>query len=125
MGCPSDIADSWYVKGPYSPDLAKTLFNITPTVFAESGGFVYKDNEKIIEKIADFKNALEGEFHNYLFLEVLASIVFIQKSMRVNGENRDEKLKSELIKLKPKLRENPEFEPVFSRAFNLISNFTS
>lgn len=116
---------SWYVKGPYSPDLAKTLFNITPTVFAESGGFVYKDNEKIIEKIATFKNILEGEFHNYLFLEILASIVFIQKSISIDGDNRDEKLKLELLKLKPKLGENSEFESTFSKASKLISYFTS
>lgn len=115
---------SWYVKGPYSSELAKTLFNITPQISSESAGFVFQDNEKIVSKITNFNSILKDEIQNPLFLEVLASIVFIQKSLHLN-QNTHEKLRDELLKLKPKLQENTDFERIFGEAFGLIPYFIS
>lgn len=113
---------SWYVKGPYSSELAKTLFNITPQVTAESASFVFHENDLILRKLTEFKSILSHEIRNPLFLEVLASIVFIQKSLRLLENTQ---VKNELLKLKPKLKENPDFERIFNDAFGLAPNFTS
>jgi len=88
---------SWYVKGPYSSELAKTLFNITPQITTESASFAFHDNDLIIRKIAEFKSILNHEIGNPLFLEVLASIVFIQKSLRLQENTQ---VKNELLEIK-------------------------
>lgn len=111
---------SWYVKGPYSPELTKTLFNITPQISAESANFVFNNNDIIIKKVADFKSLLNDEIKNPLFLEILASIIFIQKSSQLKDNTS---IKEELLRLKPKLGKNPEFEIIFNNAFRLAPNF--
>lgn len=112
---------SWYVKGPYSPELTKTLFNITPQISAESANFVFDDNDSIIEKVTNFKSLLNDQIRNPLFLEILASIIFIQKSSQIRDNTS---VKKELLRLKPKLEENPAFEITFNSAFGLAPKFS-
>lgn len=112
---------SWYVKGPYSPELTKSLFNITSETLSESDNFRFQDDATIVRKINEIKVLLNEKVQDPFFLEVLASIVFIRKFLQ--REIPLETLKLELLKRKPKLQDNPGFEQIFSDAFRLLPRF--
>jgi uncharacterized protein YwgA len=114
---------SWYVKGPYSPELTKTLFTINPESFAESDNFRFQNDDVVIGKMHEIKTILNNKIQDPLFLEILASIVFIKKFLQT--EISMEGLRSELLKRKPKLQDNNDFERDFSEAFRLMPKFVT
>ena len=115
---------SWYIKGPYSPDLTKVLFNITPELYEESKNLKFGNEIAIDEKIISWLKTLELNINDNLFLEVLSSLIFINRS--INSSSVDcPKLKEALLNKKPKLASHPRIGDVFNRACRLIPNFAS
>lgn len=80
---------SWYVRGPYSPILTRDLFSISndDAIFESSKNLTFKNSSIINSKIENFKSILGEDSQNPLFLEVLASMLFIKKSMYVKMLN--------------------------------------
>jgi len=114
---------SWYVKGPYSPELTKTLFTITPEFLSESDNFRFQNDDVVIGKIHEIRTILNDKIQDPFFLEVLASIVYIKKFLQSEIEMAD--LRVELLNRKPKLQNNPHFESIFSDAFRLMPKFVT
>ena len=114
---------SWYVKGPYSPELTKTLFTITPESLVESDNFRFQNDDIVIRKIHEIRTILDNKIQDPFFLEILASIVFIKKFLQT--EISMENLRGELLKRKPKLQDNINFERDFSEAFRLMPKFVT
>lgn len=112
---------SWYVKGPYSPELTKTLFTITPEYLSESDNFRFQNDDVVIRKIHEISTILNDKIRDPFFLEVLASIVYIKKFLQSEIEMAN--LRVELLNRKPKLQDNPNFEAIFLDAFRLMPNF--
>jgi uncharacterized protein YwgA len=114
---------SWYVKGPYSPELTKTLFTITPESLADSDNFRFQNDDVVIGKIREIKTILDNKIQDPFFLEILASIVYIKKYLQ--SEISPENLRVELLKRKPKMQDNIDFERTFSEAFRLMPKFVT
>lgn len=115
---------SWYVRGPYSPDLTKDLFTISndPSIFSHGRDLKFKEEAAVVSKIGAFKKILGEDLKDPLFLEVLASMVFIKKAHREKKLGNDE-LKTLLLTLKPRLKQEPNFDTTLNKACLRISEF--
>jgi uncharacterized protein YwgA len=115
---------SWYVRGPYSPDLTKNLFSISknPTIFSEGCKLRLNNEEKVISRIDEFKNLLEENINDPLFLEILASMVFIKDTYQSKNVDNEE-LKEILLELKPRLKQESNLDLVINKACSKISAF--
>jgi uncharacterized protein YwgA len=114
----------WYVRGPYSPDLTKTLFRISgdPELFSQGKQITFKEQETVVSRINEFKNILGNDINNPIFLEVLASMVFIKNTF-YSKKIRDNELKEILLKMKPRLKHEPDLDITIERACSKISAF--
>jgi uncharacterized protein YwgA len=116
---------SWYVKGPYSPELTKALYEIyqNDTIFEESKNIKFKDHDTIVAKLKKFNDALGEERDNITYLEILASLHYINKVVFSGNGNLDA-LKIRLLEAKPSLETNPNFEALVEKAYGNLSKFT-
>ncbi len=80
---------SWYMRGPYSPDLTRDAFKLF-----ESGKFSYeKRNDPAIDKLKELVEQNPDEDK----LELIASVIYLIKVRKLN----EDELISSLLTLKP------------------------
>ncbi|MEZ5334368.1 MAG: hypothetical protein R2741_03565 [Methanolobus sp.] len=125
FGLSLDYGFNWYLKGPYSSPLARTLFTIeaTPDIYKESIGLRFKNEDAIIAKLEDFKQKLGDNINNVLYLEVLASLHYINKA-KFSGKGSIDDLKYMLYDVKPHLKEEAGIDEIIEKAYKDLSNYT-
>jgi len=86
-----DYSFNWYIRGPYSPDLARDLFNINK-LWSNNRLFLRKLIDKnahnglidhVVNIIKDFESSFKEKFDrewNPEDLEILASLIFIENN---------------------------------------------
>ncbi|HJH32745.1 MAG TPA: hypothetical protein C5S50_11380 [Methanosarcinaceae archaeon] len=113
---------NWYIRGPYSSPLAHVLYNINDTTYEKSKNITFNDNERIESLITDFKNKLGSDIDNVDYLEVLASLHYINKStFSGNGEFSD--LKKKLLNVKPNLMQIDNINDLVQRACDDLPDY--
>jgi hypothetical protein len=100
---------SWYVRGPYSPLLTRTLYNIKedPTLFEKGNTIKFKKEDEIVERLNKLRKVLGPKFDDPIYLEVLASLQYLHSTLSPN-ENSCSQLKTRLLTIKPNLRTVPD-----------------
>lgn len=113
---------NWYVRGPYSPFLAHDLFEIDKEskIFESGKDLALQDERIIVEKIEKIKELLGKDIENPVFLEVLASLIYLKKSStRADCAS----LQKRLLDLKPRLNKAPDIEKMLNKACNMLPSF--
>lgn len=110
---------TWYVRGPYSPQLTRTLYDIDHDSYLESQSIVFNDHDKIEGILIEFKNKLGDNLKNPLFLEVLASLHYLNKERASDLES----LKGRLLSLKPNLESVDGIDDIIQEAYTKLSKF--
>ncbi|MCK5467385.1 MAG: hypothetical protein KAI99_02720 [Cyclobacteriaceae bacterium] len=110
---------TWYVRGPYSPHLTRVLFDINPETYSDSQNINFKNHEKIEQLLEDFKNKLGDKLEDPIFLEVLASLHYLNKER----ESDLPFLKHRLLSLKPNLKEIDGIDDVIQGAYDKLPEF--
>ena len=108
---------SWYIRGPYSPFLTKTLFNIqeNPTLFEKWNTIKFKQEDDICKRITRLAGILGDKFHNPEYLEILASLHYLHTTLPAS-ENSCTQLKSRLLVIKPNLKKVPDINMMIDKA---------
>ncbi|MDY0386038.1 MAG: hypothetical protein RBT65_02695 [Methanolobus sp.] len=111
---------NWYLKGPYSSPLTHILFAIDDSVFESSKYLVFKNNDVIVEKLESFKEKLGEDIKDIKYLEILASLHYINKAT-FSGNGKDEQLTKKLFEAKPYLKQT---EPtLIEKALNNLKDY--
>ncbi len=109
---------NWYIRGPYSPDLTKDLFYIDE-LWNQNRSFIDMINEKnaynttfdnAVSSINKLKSSFEKEFrreYDTEDLEILASLLFIDKHTFSKCRNSKTNTIKEFIERKPELKDQP------------------
>lgn len=115
---------NWYVRGPYSPDLAQVLFEIysNETIYEESKDIKFKDHDAIVANLEKFSSNIGEEINNITYLEVLASLHYINKVI-FSGKGRFDDLRRRLLEAKPSLRTIPNIGAIIRKAYDNLPNF--
>ena len=113
---------NWYIKGPYSSPLAHVLYEIDDAVYEENKNLVFNDHERIIKELNDFRNKLGNDINNVNYLEVLASLLYINKA-NFSGKGRFPDLRRRLLEAKPVLHEIDNIEFLIKKAYEHLSEF--
>lgn len=112
---------NWYIRGPYSPDLTSTIFEVNenPSIYSESKSIRFKDQEGIERKIKKFSKALGDNSQNPEFLEILASVAYLNENdpaySDINGN-----LKTRLLQLKPFVKDFSDFDQLYDSAIKSL-----
>lgn len=106
---------NWYWHGPYSPDLARTLFDII-----EDPNRVVTDRltEEEVEKIEKLKIFLGDNIRSVDFLELLVSLHFLLRQAKIYGIKTDEVI--EILKEKKPYFKNKEIEQALKKVQMLL-----
>jgi len=109
----------WYLKNPYSSELAHTLYSIYTSnrTYENVEKLKFREHDKVIKKIMEFKEILRDKIDDDLYIDILASIRFIDYATYC-GNGSFETLKSRLLEIKPSLEDYVRFDEVFERAYN-------
>jgi hypothetical protein len=92
---------TWYLRGPYSPSLTKTLFNPT----SEDARSSRELNTIELKVVNDMRNFLGGDFYSADRMELVASLIYLIK----HGPDNDLQTKTKIVKF---LRdEKPQYSP--------------
>jgi uncharacterized protein YwgA len=104
---------NWYLHGPYSPDLARTLFEIV------NAGPTASDrlNDHELAKIQNLKSFLEEDIHSSDKLELIVSIDYLRERARRVGASDNDVLRV-LKKQKPYFTER-EIQEGWQKAVEL------
>jgi uncharacterized protein YwgA len=113
---------NWYIKGPYSSPLAHVLFEIDDTTYEESKNLVFTEHERIIKELTDFRNKLGNDISDVNYLEVLASLHYINKAI-FSGNGSFPDLRRRLLETKPLLKEIDNIEYLIKKAYDHLSEF--
>lgn len=115
---------NWYVRGPYSPYLTQSLFKIyeDESLFEESKNIHFKNHEVIDSKLKKFRETMGTNFDNVKYLEVLASMHYIN-NVTFNGAGDEERLKEKLLIAKPGLQSFPDIDKLIHDAYGDLKNF--
>lgn len=124
FGLSLDYGFTWYLKGPYSSPLAHTLFSIekNPQLYEESKELKFKNDHAITEKLIEFRDQLGHNIEDVLYLEVLASLHYINKA-RFLGKGSLEELKYGLFDTKPHLQDVDNIEEIIQKAYKDLNNY--
>lgn len=108
---------SWYVRGPYSPALTRTLFNIrdTPRLFDQQNTIKFKQEVEVIKRLDHLKTVLGSNFANPNYLEVLASLHYLRTTLPP-GESKCPQIGTRLLTLKPDLKNIPNIQKMIDMA---------
>lgn len=113
---------NWYVKGPYSSPLAHDLFEIEKSteIYEKNEEIKFENHEQIVHKLKSFRDFLGDDINDVKYLEVLASIHYINEST-FSGKGDESRLKYRLLEAKPSLRDVPNIGDIISKAYtNLL-----
>jgi uncharacterized protein YwgA len=115
---------NWYVRGPYSPQLASDGYALSDELFEESKNITLNNEESIIESLNKFKEILGDKIDDSLYLEILASLHYIKK---VAFRDRDdfEGISNWLKKHKPYLKNNEGIDQMISSAYEQLKYFNN
>jgi len=113
---------NWYIRGPYSSPLAHVLFNIDDETYENCQNIPFNDNERVVSSLTDFKNKLGDNIDDIDYLEVLASLHYINKST-FSGNCNYSDLKRKLLDVKPNLMQIDNISDLIQRAYNDLSNY--
>ena len=114
---------NWYIKGPYSSPLAHDLFEIDDSIYKSSQNIVFNNHESVCPEIIKFKEKLGINKENVNYLEVLASLHYINKATFSGNGNFDD-LKSRLLILKPILIQVGNINELIEEAYDSLSYFS-
>lgn len=114
---------NWYIKGPYSSPLAHDLFEIDESFFEISSLIEFNNHEQILIKIEDFKKKLGNDIENVDYLEVLASLHYINKATFF-GKGSVDNLKNRLLNIKPNLNKIEGIDNLIDKAYTNLSYFS-
>jgi hypothetical protein len=81
---------TWYLRGPYSPSLTKTLFNPT----GEDAQPLKQLNTKELKVVNEMRNFLGSDFYSAERMELMASLVYLIK----HGPENDLQTKAKIIR---------------------------
>lgn len=114
---------NWYLKGPYSSPLAHTLYFIQddPTVYKQSKDITFKQNKEVMSKLEEFKEKLGASINDPLYLEILASLHYIDMA-NFSGNGNLEKLEDKLLDVKPNLNTD-ETKKIIEKAYKDLRNY--
>jgi len=114
----------WYLKGPYSSPLAHSLYFIegNPTIYEESQDIAFKQNDEVISKLTDFRKKLGDCIDHPLYLEVLASLHYIDMANFDGGGSQTE-LKNKLLDVKPNLESETNIDAIIEKAYKDLRNY--
>lgn len=110
---------NWYIRGPYSPQLAEDLFNISEELFNQNKGLVFINNQEVIQQIKNTHAILNDYSNNPYFLEILASLIYIQKNPSAKSKGKNE-LKQILLTKKPMLKDFPKYDEYVDQAWEIM-----
>ncbi len=107
-----DFEFTWYLYGPYSPDLTRTMFEKEPGTSSK-----IKENRKAelnLQKASKFFLAIDRSRDN---LELLGSLHYVLRLSK-KGNMSDERAKERFLELKPQFNKKE-----ISDAYNIIAPF--
>lgn len=113
---------NWYVRGPYSPSLTQNLFKIqnNSQIFKSGKTLTLQNEEAIVKRIRDIRTLLGKDIEDPIFLEVLASLVYLKKSsIRKDCSSLQERL----LMLKPRLRQTTGIDNMLGKACKMLPVF--
>ena len=93
---------SWYVHGPYSPELTRTLFNPS----AEDIESKRKLTKVELQSVNALRNFLGEDFYSVDSIELIVSLVYLIKHAQDEGYNTKEKIIAYLGSQKPQFSED-------------------
>ncbi len=111
-----DYYFNWYIRGPYSPDLAKDLYNINE-LWSKNRAFLKKLIERhiqnksideVVNSINNFESTFKEKFRhewNPEDLEILASLIFIESNTFENCKGSKENTINEFNERKYELKD--------------------
>lgn len=123
-GLSLDYGFTWYLKGPYSSPLAHTLYAIynDNEIYDEYKNMKFKNDEEVDKTIQDFKQLLGEDIDNALYLEVLASLHYLNKAI-FPREVDEEELKSKLFEHKPHLQNRGNIHDIVHKAYKQLEYY--
>jgi len=110
---------TWYVRGPYSPHLTRVLFDIDPDTYSESQDLNFNNHEKIEHLLIEFKEKLGDKLKDPEYLEVLASLHYLNKERASELPDLEERL----LSLKPNLSEIDGIKGIIKDAYEKLLEF--
>lgn len=111
INCPIDKISSLY-----------DLYEIDDAAYEENKNLVFNDHERIIRELNDFRNKLGDDINNVDYLEVLASLHYINKA-NFSGKGGLPELSRRLLEAKPVLNEIDNIESLIRKAYDHLSEF--
>jgi len=97
FGADLNFGYTWYIRGPYSPSLTRTLFNPTE-------GDISTERELSSEELKivnEVRNFLGGDFYSFEGMELIASLVYLIKHGPSKGLSSRAKISRFLNEQKP------------------------
>jgi len=88
---------TWYIRGPYSPSLTRTLFNPTEGEFRTNGPLTAEE----LRIVNDMRNFLGGDFYSAERMELIASVIYLIKHGPADGLTSKGKIVKFLREQKP------------------------
>ncbi|MCK4796741.1 MAG: hypothetical protein KAT05_05125 [Spirochaetes bacterium] len=115
---------NWYVRGPYSPILTNDLYEIdrSTTLYNDSKDMTFKGHDNIVSKLETFNSVLEENINDSIYLEVLASLHYINK-VSFSGNGDLDTLAIRLLEAKPSLKSVDNINKIIENAYNILSKF--
>lgn len=115
---------NWYVKGPYSSPLAHDLFEIEKSseIYEKNAEVKFENHEQIVHKLESFRDFLDNDINDIKYLEVFASIHYINEST-FSGKGDESKLKYRLLEAKPSLNDVSDINEIISKAYTNLLEF--
>jgi uncharacterized protein YwgA len=106
MGVNLGYGYSWYVRGPYAPPLTRALFNLKekPEIFEKWDTIKFKQEDEVVKRLGSLKNVLGTNFDNPNYLEVLASLHYLRKTLPPE-ESACPQIEKRLLNIKPDLKQ--------------------
>jgi hypothetical protein len=114
----------WYLKSPYSSELAHTLYSIYTSnrTYENVEKLKFREHDKVIKKIMEFKEILGDKIDDDLYIDILSSILFIDYAT-YGGNGSFEALKSMLLEIKNHLEDYARFNDVVERAYKDLDHY--
>jgi uncharacterized protein YwgA len=115
---------SWYVRGPYAPLLTRSLFNIkeNPALFDKWDTIKFKREDDVVKRLNQLKSVLGTNFDDPKYLEVLASLHYLHKTLPPR-ENSCSQLKTRLLDIKPELKKVENIQTMIDNACKDLKKF--
>lgn len=121
-GVPMGFRFNWYVRGPYSPGLADSLYIISKNqgLLEETAQINFRNQEIINQKIQKLTGVLAENIDNPEYLEIIGSLSYIRNNDPMLDKS-EESLMKRLIELKPFIADIPNHKELMLDACSKIN----